>query len=112
MKILKSEVLFENFFNEFPPLYAGFVKAVVDVDQAIIAVDADMHVDLEQILLQNGSEQKSLWGINLHQDMPKNHWIEFDSMINLRPKDNNWSRSVEDPTVAQKIKDIVQSWIV
>ncbi len=84
------------------------VKAVVDVDREIMAIGGVMHADEEAILLDQGSSQRSLWGINLY---PGQHeaadFIEFDSMINLRPGQGNRSRSVEDPAVRAAIEAIV-----
>lgn len=89
-----------------------FVKAVVDVEKEIIAYDAGMHVDLEEFLLEKGSEQKNLWGINFLKDIEGDEWVEFDSMINIRPAQNNRSRSVEDKSIRQKIISIVNKNII
>lgn len=86
----------------------GLVKAVVDVDREIMAVGGLMHSDEEAVLLDNGSSQADLWGINFY---PEEHgtddFIEFDSMINLRPGQGNRSRSVEDAAMRTKIGEIV-----
>jgi len=89
-------------------MYGNIVKAVVDIEKKIIVVDAEMHVDEEQYLLDNGSSQNSLWGINLHPaKYGTNDFIEFDSMINIRPRQQNMSRNVEDLNVQNQIIDIV-----
>lgn len=89
-----------------------YAKAVVDIKKKIIAFDAGMHVDLENFLLEEGSEQKNLWGINLHKDLGEDDFIEFDSMINIRPSQNNRSRGVEDENIQKKIIEIVKSLII
>lgn len=76
--------------------FGNMVKAVVDVERRLIAVDAELHSDLEAALLDDGSKQSSLWGVNLYPDLPENDFIEYDSMINLRPSQGNRSRGVED----------------
>ena len=83
------------------------VKAVVDVEQAVMAVDAELHADEEEALLERGSEQAHLWGINLYPDIVGESWIEFDSMINLRPSQGNRSRGVDDSVTRQRIVEIV-----
>lgn len=88
------------------------VKAVVDVGQRIMAVGGDMHSDEESTLLELGSRQADLWGINLYLDDLTENWIEFDSMINLRPSQNNRSRGVDDPSVRAMIRSIVQELVV
>ena len=88
------------------------VKGVVDVEKELLAVDAEFHADLEQYLLENGSKQQNLWGINLYfeEDDPED-FLEFDSMINLRPSQNNRSRGVDDPGLQKKIREVVNKWV-
>jgi hypothetical protein len=83
------------------------VKAVIDVKKEIIAVDAELHADEEALLLEKGSKQEDLWGINIYPEMPENERIEFDSMINLRPSQGNRTRGVDAPEIRQKIIKIV-----
>ena len=87
------------------------VKGVVDVDKGLLAIDAQLHADLEQLFLENGSLQDSLWGINLYPEDEGEDFIEFDSMINIRPRQNNRTRGVENPETRQKITEVVQRWI-
>ena len=89
------------------------IKGVVDVEREIIAVDSPMHYDCEQLLLENGSDQNNLWGINLYLDEDDiDDLVEFDSMINLRPAQGNRSRSVEDPALRARIKEVVAKWLI
>lgn len=93
-------------------MYGDLVKAVVDIDKKIMVVDADMHADQELFLLETGSQQEHLWGINLHvhkAGIPE--FIEFNSMINLRPSSGNRSRSVENPVIKKTIHTIVHSLV-
>jgi len=88
-------------------MFGNMVKAVVDVEKELIAVDAELHSDLEALLLDNGSKQKNLWGINLYPELVGSEFIEFDSMINMRPSQGNKSRGVDDKATTQKIVKIV-----
>jgi hypothetical protein len=93
-------------------MYGNFVKAVVDVNKELVVVDAPMHVDEEQFLLEQGSTQGDLWGINLHPaKFGTDDFMEFDSMINIRPRANNMSRSVQDPEIQQKLRDIISELV-
>lgn len=94
-------------------MFGTIVKAVVDVDRRIIAIDAELHSDEEGLLLENGSRQEHLWGINLLPEFDKESvdFIEFDSMINLRPSQGNKTRGVDDPDVQKVIISIVNEWI-
>jgi hypothetical protein len=85
-------------------MYGNLVKGVVDLNKNILVVDVEMHVDAEQFLLESGSLQNDLWGINLYPAvLNTEEFIEFDSMINIRPRQNNMSRGVEDEKNRQKI---------
>lgn len=94
--------------------FGDLVKAVIDVENGSMAVGCELHVDAEQLLLQKGSRQQDLWGINLYPDAfgDDERFIEFDSMINLRPGQGNRSRGVEDPGTRQKIIDIVRKKVI
>jgi len=70
-----------------------------------------IHSDEEALLLEGGSSQKNLWGINIYPDKANEEFIEFDSMINLRPSQGNRSRDVTDPIAREKIKEIVNQLI-
>ena len=92
-------------------VFGDLVKAVVDVDQGLIALDAELHSDLEALLLENGSRQKDLWGINLYVDLADDDFVEFDSMINMRPSQGNTSRGVDNEETQRRIVDVVNKWI-
>ena len=94
-------------------MFGNLVKAVVDVRLRTIAIDAELHADEESLLLENGSKQEDVWGINMYPDMPRQgpDFIEFDSMINLRPSQNNRSRGVENKEIRDKIVSIVNELI-
>jgi len=91
--------------------FGDLVKAVIDIEGGIMAIGGELHADEESFLIQNGSEQKNLWGINIYPGVPKEKMIEFDSMINVRPSQNNRSRSVEDAEIQNKIVEIVNKLI-
>jgi len=90
----------------------NMVKAVVDIDKELIAIDAELHSDLEALVLENGSKQKSIWGINLYPEMKGDDFIEFDSLINIRPSNGNRSRGVDNEEVRKKISSIVAKRII
>lgn len=89
-------------------MYGELVKAVVDIEKRLVVVDAGLHVDEEQLLLEHGSKQADLWGINLYPEYyGEDDFVEFDSMINIRPEQNNRSRSVDDKKIQATIRDII-----
>jgi len=89
-------------------MYGSLVKAVVDLNLYLLVVDAELHVDQEQYLLEQGSKQNDLWGINLYpQKYGSDDFVEFDSMINIRPRQQNMSRGVENEEIRKKIIALV-----
>lgn len=90
--------------------FGNMVKAVVDIQHRIMAIDAELHSDEEAILIEEGSRQIDLWGINIYPEFDKNDidFVEFDSMINLRPSQGNRSRGVDDPEIRKVIVSIVK----
>ncbi len=98
--VLREHVLFDD-----------LVKAVVDVERGVMAVGGDLHSDEEQVLLDDRSNQRDLWGINLYLGRQTDDWIEFDSMINLRPSQGNRSRGVDDPALRDRIRSVVRSLV-
>src|SRR5579862_1414540 len=91
--------------------FGDMVKAVVDVRRGIMAIGGELHSDEEAVLLDDGSRQDDLWGINLYPSEQADDWIEFDSMINVRPAQGNRSRSVEDMALRTEITRIACSLV-
>ena len=91
--------------------FGDMIKCVADVDKGLLAIDADLHADLERMLLENGSQQTSLWGFNLYPDETGEDFIEYDSLINIRSWQGNPSRDVLDQEVRGKIANIVDKFI-
>jgi hypothetical protein len=87
--------------------FGDMVKAVVDVEQGIMAIGGELHSDEEAVLLDQGSLQRHLWGINLYPEQLAQEWIEFDSMINVRPSGGNRSRHVESAEIREAVSRIV-----
>jgi hypothetical protein len=88
--------------------FGDLVKAVVDVEKGIMAIGGELHADEEAVLLAGGSRQASLWGINLYPaEYGVATWIEFDSMINVRPAQGNRSRGIGDAATRERIAQIV-----
>lgn len=91
--------------------FGDLVKAVVDVKRRVMLVGGELHSDEEALLLEQGSQQQDLWGINLYPDKTGEEFIEFDSIINLRPSQGNRSRSVDNSEIRQKIIEIVNQLV-
>ena len=112
MKILDEPMTVEALRGIASDTFGDLVKAVVDVRRGLVAIDAELHSDLEALLIDDGSRQSDLWGINYYPDLEGNDFIEFDSMINMRPSQGNASRGVDDEGLRMKIIEITAEWIL
>jgi len=91
--------------------FGDLIKAVVDIEKEIMAIGGELHADEEAILLSLGSKQETLWGINFYPQKKDEEFIEFDSVINLKPAQGNRSRGIENPQIQKRIKEIVERLI-
>ena len=107
MKLVKEKILLSELKKMSKRGFGQMVKAAVDVKKEVMVVDGELHADEERLLLENSSKQENVWGINLYPEKEKD-WVEFDSMINLRPTLGNNTRGVEDPDLRKKITQIVE----
>ena len=107
IRIVKAAISKEELEVIAEGQFGDFVKAVVDTEKEIMAIGGELHADEEALLLEHGSRQKNLWGINLYPAKGGDDFIEFDSMINVRPSQRNYSRDVVDPYIQQHIRDLV-----
>jgi hypothetical protein len=107
VQIIKHTLTIEELARMASAMFGNLVKGVVDAEREILAVDAELHSDLEALLIEDGSKSRDLWGINLYPELQGADFIEFDSMINVRPSQDNRSRGVDDPRIRQRIEEIV-----
>jgi hypothetical protein len=93
-------------------MFGNLIKAVVDIEREIMAVDGELHSDEELLLIENGSKRVDVWGINLYPEYFKtDKFVEFDSMINIKPQLKNRSRGIDDEETKKKISEIVKKLI-
>jgi len=108
IRIVREPITLEELRGIAREQFGDMVKAVVDVEQGIMAIGGELHADEETILLDEGSRQPDLWGINVYPDAAELERVEFDSMINVRPAQGNRSRSVEDAAQRDRIREVVK----
>ncbi len=111
MQILTEKISREQLKKLAANTFVDMIKCVADVNRGLLAVDAELHADLEFMLLEQGSEQEFLWGFNLYPDETGDDFIEFDSLINIRAWQGNRSRDVEDESVRKQIKELVSKFV-
>lgn len=89
--------------------FDGYIKVVVDIEGEILVGGGEKHVDLEQRLLKEGSKQADLWGGGLDLETKE---IDYNSIINLRPNQDNPSRDILSTEIRQKFDKIVKDLLL
>lgn len=112
IRIIKDPIAKSELTTIAQERFGDMVKVVIDIEQGIMAIGGELHADEEALLLEQGSKQENLWGINIYHEKSKDEWIEYDSMINIRPGQGNRSRGVENQKIRGKIVEIVEKLIV
>jgi len=111
MKVIKVTISMKELKQIAKETFGNLVKAVVDIEKQILAVGGELHSDEEALLIEGGSNQHDLWGINLYPEIEGDDWIEFDSIINIRPSHGNLSCSVDNAQIRKKIIEIVNELV-
>lgn len=111
MEIITDKVFVPEIRELAKKMFGSLVKAVVDIEKEIMAIDGELHSDLQTLLVENGSDYKNLWGINIYPDKKGEGFIEFDSIINISPLRENRSRNVENSEIRNKILEITAKLI-
>jgi len=111
MKIVEDKITIEELREMSKKMFGNLVKAVVDIEKGIMVVDGEIHAEEQGLLIENGSKYENTWGINIYPDMTDDNWIEFDSMINLKPALGYRTRGVEDKEIREKIIRIVNKFV-
>lgn len=112
IKVVQGKITLSELEEFAKARFGDLVKAVVDIEKEIMAIGGELHADEEALLLEQGSKQENLWGINLYPAIKGDDFIEFNSMINLRPAQNNRSRGVENLKLREQIRKIVNKLVV
>jgi hypothetical protein len=95
MRVIKSKIHIDELKKMAEEMFGDLVKAVIDVEKEIMVVNGELHSDEQELLIEEGSKPENLWGINIYPQVDNENWIEFDSVINLKPpfwKQNSGSR--------------------
>lgn len=112
IRVIKNPIFLSDVVKLAQAQFGDMIKAAVDVQREVLAIGGELHADEESLLLEDGSQQEHLWGINIYPEKPPEDRIEFDSMINVRPSQNNRSRGVENPEIQTRILHIVKKMIL
>ncbi|KKR87039.1 MAG: hypothetical protein UU34_C0008G0063 [Candidatus Curtissbacteria bacterium GW2011_GWA1_41_11] len=105
MIITKKEPFTSKEIKKLSEEFETYIKIVIDIDKKICSAGANRHFENEVLLLKDGSTQSNLWGGGI--DL-KTLTIDNNSMINIRPNDNNLSNEVQNPEVRIKFEDLMK----
>ena len=111
MEIITDKILVEELKEMADKMFGNLIKAVVDIEKEVMAIDGELHADEQALLLENGSKQENLWGINIYLEKIDEDFVEFDSVINIRPSQQNRSRGVDNPEIRKKILKVVNKLV-
>ncbi len=89
--------------------FSGYIKVVIDVSEQILAGGGKRHYEAEQVLIENGSRQENLWGGGLDLETKE---IDYNSMINVRPRQQNFSRDIMSIEIRNKFDKIIKSLLM
>jgi len=111
MEVITDKISVQKLEAMAKKMFGSLVKAVVDVEKELMAIDGELHADLQTLLIEKGSNWQNLWGINLYPGKLGEDFVEFDSVINIRPSQNNRSRGVEGKKIQEEIVKIVNKLV-
>ncbi len=112
MQIIAKPTLLVQLWESREIDFVEMMKIVVDIQQEILAIDGDMHADLEKLMLENGSHQQDLWGANVYPMKDTCDRIEFTSFINIRPSQGNRNMEVQNDGIKSLIRSVVDKLLV
>lgn len=112
VRILKEKISKRQLIQWAQEEYGEMIKAVVDVSKEKLAVGGELHADAEALLLAEGSRQEDLWGINLYPEKGSSDRIEYNSLINIRPRQKLRSMEITDPKLRGDLQQVVDRWVM
>ena len=112
IRIVETTISLSDLRNVAEEFYGDMVKGAVDIEKGIAAFGGEYHIDASNLLVEHGSRQQDIWGFNIILDQPRDAWIEYTSLINIRPKAGNRDMEVHDPAVRAAMKTMLDKMIV
>ena len=112
IKIVEDSISLDELRDIAKEFYGTMVKGVVDIEKGIVAFGGEYHMDANVLILDHGSKQSDVWGFNIYPDMPRDSWVEYVSLINIRPLMNNRDIQVQEPQIRAIMKGIIDSKVV
>lgn len=86
--------------------HVSLVKGVADISRGVVALGGEWHIDANNVLIEDGSEQKNLWGFNVYPKEQGDKAIEYNSLINIRPMQGNRSMEIMDDEIRKAVRRV------
>lgn len=109
IRILTEKVTASSLQDFAKEWYPTFLKGCVDLENNKVAIGGEYHIESAQILVNEGGLGKNIWGFNIRY-LDNENIIEFDSMVNIKPKINN-GRIITDGNLQLGIRNLITEFI-
>ena len=109
--ILDKKINWEELEKIAEETFGSVVKAATDIEKRRIALGGEWHSECQELLVEQGSDGRNVWGFNIHLDRPRNDWLEFFSLINIKPSLGVKDMEIKDENIKQAIRAIVDEFI-
>ncbi|MCX6789639.1 MAG: DUF5674 family protein [Candidatus Gribaldobacteria bacterium] len=109
--ILDKKINREDLAKIAKETFDSLVKGVADVEKEKIAIGGEWHSECQEVLVEQGSDGRNVWGFNIHLDQPRESWLEFFSLINIKPSLGSKDMEIQDENIRQAVKTIVDKFI-
>ena len=111
IKIISDQISEKELREIAKDFYGNMVKGVVDVEREILAMGGEYHMDANEILIKNKSKQQDIWGFNWYFDKNGDERIEYVSLINIRPGQDNRKMEVQNAFLRDRMKSIILKYL-
>lgn len=111
IKIIDKKITESELREIAKDFYGYMIKGVVDIEQEILAMGGEYHIDANMVLIKNGSKQQNIWGFNWYFDKTEERQIEYISLINIRPAQKNRSMEIQDESLRSAMKTIILKYL-
>jgi len=111
IRIIKEKITLDELKEIAKENFGDMVKGVADIKERVLALGGELHADALEALIENGSEPENIWGMNIYPEKPRQSWIEFNSLINIRPTQNNLSMDIQSAEIKKKVGQIIDQLV-
>ena len=112
IKIVKDNIGISDLKDLAKYTYNIMIKGVLDVENEVIAFGGEYHIDANKVLIEEGFKQDKIWGFNIIFKSDNDYDIEYTSLINIRPNQNNFDMEIQDISLKENIKKILNKKII